>query len=345
MYEMKAVQPFTMLKKCLSPMMFAMLTLPLVACGGGGGSDSDPAMPPVDPGPSPSVPVVPGGSGNDQEITGDQFTDLVSAAGSGVWRVTSSVISTYTTSTGSAPIDVVTDSKSIQVTAYSRGGNVETYEICDGNGPRPIQPPPVDDGNYCAGVSADPGRIQYLRLDDGHLRVNTYCDGKLYSNTEFEKINTAATFDLGSLALTSSTYPSANTDAEVCGSLTYIDTKANSTQTGPIIDTLNQTFSQITVVAPYGSSFVNLDMKLHRKDIVVGTYTVTQTILHAADTMVSVSLRSPEFGGSVDDPDFIFPRSGTVTIDSVSAYAVSGTVDLVLRGGDHISGNFSINLQ
>jgi hypothetical protein len=332
---MKSMQQLNAFKMRLSPIMMAILILPLVACGGGGGSDSDAGAPPSDP----------GGPGNDQEITGDQFDDLIKSSGSGVWRVTSNVTSAFTVSAGSAPIDVVTDSKAIQVTAYSLGGNVETYETCDGEGPKPIVPPPADTGNYCAGVSADPGRIEYLRIDDSHLSVNTYCDGKLYSNTEFEKINTATSFDLGSLALTSDTYPAVDADAGACGSLIYIDTQANSTQTGPIVDSINQTFSQITVVAPYGSSFVNLELKIYRKEIVAGTYTVTDTILNATDTMVSVSLRSPEFGGSIDDPDFILPDSGTVTVDTISTYAVSGSVDLIMRSGDHIQGSFSVSLQ
>jgi len=335
---MKSIQQLNAFNMRLPSIMMVILILPLVACGGGGGSDSDPGAPPSDPG-------GPGGPGNDREITGDQFDDLFKSSGSGVWRVTSSVTSAYTVSTGSAPIDVVTDSKAIQVTAYSLGGADETYETCDGKGPQPILPPPADDGNYCAGVSTDPGRIEYLRVDDSHLSVNTYCDNKLYSNTEFEKINTATSLDLGSLALTSDTYPAVAADTGACGSLIYIDTQASSTQTGPIIDSINQTFSQITVVAPYGSSFVNLELKIHRKEIVVGTYTVTDTILNATDTMVSVSLRSPEFGGSIDDPDFIFPDSGAVTVDTVSTYAVSGSVDLIMRSGDHIQGNFSVSLQ
>lgn len=307
----------------------------LSACGGSGGSDA-----------TPPVVVDPVTPTNGREITGDQLEDILKSGGSGVWRVTSNVTSAFTTSTGSASIDVVTDSKAIQVTAYSLGGSsVETYETCNGQGPKPILPPIADDGNYCEGVSEDSGSIKYLQIDANHLSVNTYCDGKLYSNTEFEKINTATSFDLGSMALTSDTYPAVDTDAGVCGSFIAIDTQASSAEPSPAVDAINQTFSQIEIVAPYASSFVNLELKIYRKEIVTGTYTVTESIVDATETMVSATLRSPEYGGSLEHPEIIRAESGSVTIDSVSAYAVSGTVDLTMQTGDHIQGNFSVSLQ
>lgn len=327
-----------MLRRNTFGLMF--ISLILSACGGGGDSGS--------PDSNPASQGDTNNSGSSREVSDSDFYESIKASGSGVWRITHTIDTTYMPL---QDVTVVTDTRGVSPVAYTVGNaGIETYEVCDGLGPQANQNAavPVDE-NFCAnGGVGTTGELKYYEIDDSHLRLQAYCDGKLFSQTEFEKISNTPAFNLGSLSLSSTTFQPLNNSTQVCGSLSSLDTQVTQTTQAapnPALDALNQTFSSISVVAPYLDSFIRVDMQIYRKDVVVGSYTVIDSIVGASASNVSVKLSSSEFGGTLENPAVLSAVSGGVTINSVSSNATSGSLDVMTNTGEHIQGNFTVDIN
>ena len=168
----------------------------------------------------------------------------------------------------------------------------------------------------------------FFQSDDSTYAIEATC-GSNSIQVVLESLTSVPEFDNGSITFTLDTYDNLAINSGVCGSTLYIEDNFTSSTIG------NQVFygSIITVVAPYSGSKIQLEIDLN-EEIDVGTFSINN-----ADLWIS----SDQFGST--GIETLSATSGTITISSVSTYAVSGTYDVILEDGNTLVGNFSLNLD
>lgn len=312
----------------------------LSACGGGGGSDSD----------EDSV-SLPG-----RAITANEFASLLT---SGRYRYDISLETDYTDS-------FVNNSTTYSISFSGDAGvrGVLTVIInnpssaisnsCELEGPETIDPREFgieDDDLNIANCEIFYSQISATEFGIAQVCPDLLTGVDIVSAGSIKRISTDTSFDNGSLAIINSagtTVDSNTANSEVCGYIAKVDTETTINPPLGIVSGFDVNQTDLTLVAPYlGGDLIQANISLARANLTAGTYTIADLPTDGTSANIAeMSFASAYFGGTPSNPVFAFANNGgTVTINSVSADAVSGSFDVTLDTGDSVTGTFTINLN
>lgn len=313
------------LKKGLNMSKAATLGLAvaaLTACGGGGGSDG-------------SV----GSTGSNAlgtPISESEFLDGI--ARSGVWRgdIEGELFFTYDFGSGvNGALDAYFTDSSI-VSWDVQSNTVVSEDACD-LGPTEIYD--LSDEDYedffdSSSIADCTVNTTFYQVNSSAYALESIC-GENSVQVIFNQLTSVPEFDHGSVVFTLDSYDNLAVNSGVCGSMSrYVDDFKVTPQPNTFgIEDEYYVGSSINLVAPYSGSEIELEIDFGH-ELQVGEFNVPA---------VDLSITSDQFGSGGFET--IYATSGTITISSVSTYAVSGTYDVILEDGNTLVGNFSLNLD
>ncbi|MEJ2680682.1 MAG: hypothetical protein P8144_04135 [Gammaproteobacteria bacterium] len=291
-------------------------------------------------------------SGNGEAISEEQAHSLLSSllANGGVWRFFNEVDLNIQTTFGTSVIQTTTSGTMTSIAAYRPAGNdtaedfctLEGFDIADLSADEDfdLDLGMGDDDTACAAGETE--KITYFQNNNSKLAVEVSCNDTVAFRTNITKLSDSSVFSQGSLNFTSDQFNALTNTSTVCGSLTDVVSTSHvlsDDTNGFPSDSSVDTWS-VHLIAPYqGDNKIQLDFNLNGSSR-VGTYTIGEIDNEAPSAFIaSAELSSPVFPGVQS------AQSGTVTISSVTNFTASGSFDLFTTGGDHVQGNFNLDMS
>lgn len=328
--------------------------LSLAACGGGGSSGSGGGAN-NDTGNGSST------DNGDNSDTGDsntnfntplsvaQFQQAFGSVASGVWRSDTAIsFSQETPVEDIASFTVTVTARNVSmVSLAAAGSNQFDVLLCDG---LPGRTQGLGDGEVIGSLS-DPGdmelcldsetTIEYMQESATSFRMTASCNGENVSETILQRLSDQAGFEAGSFNFDSSQFAGLDANSGVCAEMI----SSNSNMELPLpLGNQRVEFSEIHVAAPYEGAHVLMSLLFNTDEVTARSYTVTgETGGGSSD--VEVRLSAAVFGGSPQQPQSVPGHSGTVTIESITAFTVRGSLDVVLSTGDTLVGSFEAQIN
>ena len=166
-------------------------------------------------------------------------------------------------------------------------------------------------------------------VSDTHYRANLTCQGQRIGALEMFQVSSQPVFNQGTLLFSTDSQGNFNSSNGVCGSI--VNGLGSEAHVG-----------HFEIVAPYGDDA--------RVQLSVMTFSGLRTGIHEIGgglvngTFFDISTIS------LSDPLFFegpraYPSEGTLTVETIDTYSVSGSFDMTTDGGEKVQGTFDLNLR
>ncbi|WP_416397106.1 hypothetical protein [Allohahella sp. A8] len=170
---------------------------------------------------------------------------------------------------------------------------------------------------------------ELFAVSDTHYRANLVCEGQRIGAMEMIQISTQPAFNHGTLSFAADSEGNFNASSGVCGSM--LDGFGSEAHVG-LID----------IAAPYGDDA--------RLELTVMTFSGLRTGVHEIGGGLVNGVTMNIFTDSFTDPNFfegpmVMASGGTLTINTLDTYRVSGSFDMTTETGEKVQGNFDLNMR
>ncbi len=277
-------------------------------------------------------------SGIGERLSEEEMIARGADVGEGLWQMASNVDATISMS--GSQLRSKGGVVLLQTTVNGSPG-ITYQDDCDLYGALEVnEADDTDDTDLGASLFCPNGRSEtaYYLLAANHYRVELICDEKPLAGLSMRKLSDEPVFNNGAFSFNSGNNPSLDSHSGVCGAVSHF----NNTYSDSVSrETSEET--TVRVVAPYqGGDRIELEMTFATDTLTPGTYVVGN------EQGVGIRLSSPVFSTTSFSQE-LDVKSGSVTIESVSAVAVKGrytlTINELFNNQDLVTGSFAINLE